>query len=118
MGYLILVLIALNTGQVEPNLIPVEETIVQQEQSEYDRVIKGNEDKAFIYYNESGFAPNNIFLPVRVTNEQSGKVGVCQLHTGYEKDLYEQDKDCESYMESRYGSWSNARDFWEQNNWW
>ncbi len=74
--------------------------------------------KEYIYYIESGFSYNNIYLPVNEINKSSGKIGVCQLHTSYGKNLWEQDKDCTKYMEARYGSWKNAYEFHKRNGWW
>ncbi len=93
-------------------------TIQEQETIEYNDIIQDNEAKAFIYYNESGFAPNNIYLPVKETNKKSGKKGICQLHTEDGKDLNQQDKDCTNYMEHRYGTWEAAQQFWVENGWW
>ena len=75
--------------------------------------------KAFIYEKESG---NN---PLAV-NKRSGACGLgqrlpcsalqaeCPDMTDYEC----QDRHFTRYMQSRYGSWENARAFWLANKWW
>ncbi len=73
--------------------------------------------KAFIYMHESGNNPK--------ARNSTGCLGLGQACPGSKllavcPDL---DYDCEDnyftgYMLSRYGSWDNARYFWEQHRWW
>lgn len=74
----------------------------------------GNADKDFIYMHESGnrtTAVNSI-----------GCRGLGQACPGTKlpcgDDYACQDAWFTKYMQQRYGSWSNARAFWERNHWW
>lgn len=73
-----------------------------------------------IFMRESGCNP-------LATNPSSGAYGICQsLPAGkmasagddWQSNPVTQMKWCESYMLSRYGTWANAWNFWQNNNWW
>ncbi len=72
----------------------------------------------FIYFKESGN---------RTTARNSGGcLGLGQACPGSKllavcPDLNDygcQDNFFTGYMQNRYGSWANARSFWERNHWW
>lgn len=73
-----------------------------------------NADKAFIYARESGNNPNAV--------NSIGCRGLGQACPGSKlpcgNDYACQDKYFSKYAIDRYGSWSEARKFWEQNHWW
>lgn len=73
-------------------------------------------DKAFIYAHESGDKTDAI-------NQSSGACGLGQALPCSKLPCSLQDYNCQdkwftSYATQRYGSWSNARAFWEANRWW
>lgn len=74
----------------------------------------------FIFQKESNCNPT-------ATNKSSGAYGVCQslpgskmasAGTDWQTNPVTQMKWCQSYAQSRYGSWSNAVAFWNANKWW
>ena len=74
----------------------------------------------FIFQKESNCNPT-------ATNKSSGAYGVCQSLPGskmasagsdWQTNPVTQMKWCQSYAQSRYGSWSNAVAFWNANKWW
>lgn len=74
------------------------------------------EAKKFIYTKESNNRPNAI-------NPSSGACGIGQAlpcsKLPCSLDDYEcQDKWFSDYAIRRYGSWVNAKAFWERNRWW
>lgn len=73
-----------------------------------------DEDKAFIYQHESGNNPNAV--------NSIGCRGLGQACPGSklpcDADYACQDAYFTNYMLNRYGSWANARAFWEANRWW
>lgn len=76
-------------------------------------------DERWIYERESGMDPHNV-------NPSSGAFGLGQLLASTYADLgmsMSSDPCSEiaaarAYMRARYGSWSNARGFWEAHSWW
>jgi phage-related tail protein len=75
-----------------------------------------NEAKMFIYMRESGNNPNAV-------NRTSGACGLAQaLPCGKMNcalgDYACQDAWATSYMQSRYGTWVNAKAFWLAHHWW
>lgn len=78
------------------------------------------ENAYFIFQRESNCNPT-------ATNKSSGAYGVCQslpankmqtAGSDWRTNPVTQMKWCQSYAQSRYGSWSNAVAFWKANNWW
>lgn len=73
-----------------------------------------NDAKMWIYMHESG---NN---PAAVNSQ--GCRGLGQACPGTklpcDDDYACQDAYFTSYMQSRYGSWENAKEFWENSGWW
>jgi hypothetical protein len=77
--------------------------------------VSTDDDKAYIYAHESGNNPGAV-----------NEIGACGLgqalpcsKMGCGLDDYAcQDTFFTNYMLNRYGSWSNARAFWESNRWW
>lgn len=73
-----------------------------------------NDDKAFIYSHESGNNPNAV--------NSIGCRGIGQACPGSklpcDADYACQDAYFTNYAMTRYGSWANARAFWEANRWW
>lgn len=72
--------------------------------------------KAFIYMKESGNNPGAI-------NKSSGACGLgqalpCSKMPCSLSDYACQDQFFTSYMQSRYGTWENAVDFWNTHRWW
>ena len=74
----------------------------------------------FIFQKESNCNPT-------ATNKSSGAYGVCQSLPGskmasagsdWRTNPVTQMKWCQTYAQSRYGSWSNAVAFWNANKWW
>ncbi len=104
--------------QIDSKTEEKQETTQEAELRIYNQIIGGNEYKAYVYWVESKFAYNNIYLPVKEVNPDSGKIGICQLNTSHGDDLWEQDAKCESYMESRYGSWETAAEHERNEGWW
>lgn len=76
-------------------------------------------DEAWIYNRESGMDPTSV-------NSSSGAMGLGQLlrstyrNLGFTPDFNpcHQRNAARAYMKERYGSWSNARAFWESHRWW
>lgn len=78
------------------------------------------ENAYYIFQRESNCNPT-------ATNKSSGAYGVCQslpankmqsAGSDWQTNPITQMKWCQSYAQSRYGSWSNAVAFWKANNWW
>ena len=74
------------------------------------------EAKAFIYAHESGNNPGAI-------NKSSGACGLGQALPCSKMGCSLSDYACQDawftgYMQSRYGSWSNAVSFWRSHKWW
>ena len=74
----------------------------------------------YIFQRESGCRPNAV-------NRSSGATGVCQAlpaskmasaGSDYLTNPVTQMRWCQSYALRRYGSWANARAFWDRNKWW
>lgn len=74
----------------------------------------------FIFQKESNCNPT-------AKNKSSGAYGVCQSLPGskmasagsdWQTNPITQMKWCQTYAQSRYGSWSNAVAFWNANKWW
>lgn len=64
---------------------------------------------------------------VTAQNASSGAYGLCQALPGqkmasagsdWSSNPVTQLRWCDSYASQRYGSWSNAFDFWQRNRWW
>lgn len=75
-----------------------------------------SDDKAFIYQKESGNRPDAI-------NASSGACGLGQALPCSKMGCSLSDYACQdawftNYMLNRYGSWANARAFWESHRWW
>lgn len=75
-----------------------------------------DEDKAFIYAHESGNNPGSV-------NASSGACGLgqalpCSKMPCSMSDYACQDQYFTGYMTNRYGTWANARAFWQANRWW
>jgi len=73
-------------------------------------------DQQFIYQRESGCRTNAI-------NASSGACGLGQALPCGKMGCSLSDWNCQNnwftgYMRQRYGSWANARAFWERNLWW
>lgn len=73
-------------------------------------------DKAFIYSHESGNNPGSV-------NASSGACGLgqalpCSKMPCSMSDYACQDEFFTGYMTNRYGTWANARAFWQANRWW
>ncbi len=90
---------------------------VQNEINLYNQIVD-NEYERNIYYTESRFDYNNLYLPTKEVNPSSGKAGLCGLQDSTDNDVWSQDKLCEEYMLDRYGDWKTAWEFHEQNGWW
>lgn len=78
--------------------------------------VSGDADKMFIYQHESGNTPTSI-------NHSSGACGLgqalpCSKLPCSLNDYACQDNWFTQYAISRYGSWKQAREFWQQNRWW
>jgi septal ring factor EnvC (AmiA/AmiB activator) len=72
--------------------------------------------KMFIYMKESGNNPNAV-------NKYSGACGLAQALPCSKMNCALGDYACQDawatkYMQSRYGTWENAKAFWLANNWW
>lgn len=72
--------------------------------------------KMFIYMKESGNNPNAI-------NKSSGACGLAQALPCSKMNCALGDYACQDawatrYMQSRYGTWENAKAFWLANHWW
>ncbi len=81
---------------------------------------KSEADKLYIYNRESGNNPAAV-------NSSSGACGLGQFLPCHPKidpcRLIQADYGCQdgkftAYMQSRYGSWSAARAFWDSHHWW
>jgi hypothetical protein len=75
----------------------------------------GGADADFLILHESGCRPDAI-------NPSSGACGIPQALPCSKMNCTLQDPVCQlrwmsNYVTQRYGSWRNARVFWEQNNW-
>ena len=76
----------------------------------------GDPNKAFIYQKESG-------CNTAAINKSSGACGIgqalpCSKLPCSLSDFACQDAWFSNYAIQRYGSWANARAFWERNHWW
>lgn len=76
----------------------------------------GGDDKMFIYMHESGNNPGSI-------NSGSGACGLGQALPCSKMPCSLSDYGCQDayftqYMQNRYGTWANARAFWQANRWW
>lgn len=89
----------------------------QNELNLYNQIVE-NEYEGLIYYSESRFNYNNLYLPTKEVNPESGKAGLCGLQNSTDNNLWEQDQLCEEYMIERYGSWKTAWEFHEKKGWW
>ena len=73
-----------------------------------------NSDKAYVYAHESGNNPSAV--------NEIGCRGLGQACPGSKlpcgNDYACQDAWFTNYAMERYGSWANARIFWQQNHWW
>ncbi len=85
----------------------------------YVAKLKADPDANYIINKESGWNPY-------ATNPTSGAYGICQALPGskmasagsdWATNIETQAKWCDSYVMGRYGSWSAARSFWDENNW-
>jgi len=76
----------------------------------------GGDAKMFIYMKESGNNPNAV-------NKSSGACGLAQALPCSKMNCALGDYACQdawatNYMQSRYGTWENAKAFWLANHWW
>ena len=76
----------------------------------------GEDAKMFIYMHESGNNPGSV-------NKSSGACGLgqalpCSKMPCSLSDYACQDNFFTSYMKARYGTWENARAWWELHRWW
>ncbi len=83
----------------------------------YNQIVDSKYE-ANIYKAESSFDYNNLYLPTKEVNPESGKSGLCGLQNSTDNDVWSQDALCEDYMIERYGDWKTAWEFHEQNGWW
>jgi len=79
-------------------------------------VLSPNDAKMFIYLKESGNNPNAV-------NKSSGACGLAQALPCSKMNCSLGDYACQdawatNYMQNRYGTWENAKAFWERNRWW
>ncbi len=100
--------------------VVVEETEeTTSDSTSYVAKLKADPDANYIINRESGWNPY-------ATNPTSGAYGICQSLPGtkmasagadWATNIETQAKWCDSYVAGRYGSWANARAFWDANNW-
>ncbi len=83
----------------------------------YNQIVDSKYE-ANIYKAESSFDYNNLYLPTKEVNPESGKSGLCGLQNSTDNDVWSKDALCEDYMIERYGDWKTAWEFHEQNGWW
>ncbi len=85
----------------------------------YVAKLKADPNANYIINRESGWNPY-------ATNASSGAYGICQALPGakmasagsdWATNIETQAKWCDSYVNGRYGSWANARSFWDTNHW-
>ncbi len=87
--------------------------------SGYVAKLKADPNANYIINRESNWNPS-------AQNPYSGAYGICQALPGskmasagsdWKTNIETQAKWCDSYVNGRYGSWSNARAFWDANHW-
>ena len=102
-----------------PEPIPVVEAIVEAPAPVYVAPVvyamPEDQAKAFIYQHESGNDPGAV--------NSIGCRGLGQACPGSKLPCSDADYACQDewftgYMLARYGSWSNAQIFWQNNHWW
>lgn len=79
-------------------------------------VLSPSDAKMFIYLKESGNNPNAV-------NKSSGACGLAQALPCSKMNCSLGDYACQdawatNYMQNRYGTWENAKAFWERNRYW
>ncbi len=85
----------------------------------YVQKLKSDPNAYYLINRESGWNPY-------ATNPSSGAYGLCQAlppskmasaGSDWKTNIETQAKWCDSYVADRYGTWANARAFWDANHW-
>ena len=98
---------------IEPSQPP--EPVQQPPVAPVVHTVPANEAKAYIYQHESGNRPDAV-----------NEIGACGLGQALPcskmpctlQDYVCQDEYFTGYMQSRYGTWENAYQFWVSHRWW